>query len=196
MTGFSGQQFDALKVSKSWQFLLLLEQRKCIDIRYFCEAKNWSKVEDDFIDKQSKREGSPCTWMIDKISTSNGKLTPSVAAAALQLGIFVGEKRQRKFSKKKILAIVLFILWTSAPSSEWASCLRNEIVNKLYIFALCTARCCAIMQSCKFCTHPQFVKLQVQGYKVATLILRSFILTPVHPKNPSDGSIFWVFDVS
>ena len=58
-------------------------------------------MEDDFIDKQSKREGSPCTWMIDKISTSNGKLTPSVAAAALQLGIFVGEKRQRKFSKKK-----------------------------------------------------------------------------------------------
>ena len=58
-------------------------------------------MEDDFINKQSKCEGSPCTWMIDKISTSNGKLTPSVAAAALQLGIFVGEKRQRKFSKKK-----------------------------------------------------------------------------------------------
>ena len=169
---------------------------------YFGEAKSWPKVENNFIKEQSKCEGSPCTWMIDKISTSNGKLTPSVAAAPLQLGIFVWRKRaknpEENFQRKKFWPLFYS---SSAPSSKWASCLRNGIMNKLYIFWLstfCMERCCAIMQSCKFCkfcTHPQFVKLQVQGYKVATLILRSFILTPVHLQNPSDGSIFWFFDI-
>ena len=84
---------------KSCQFLLIIEQRNCINIMYFGEAKSWPKVENNFIKEQSKCEGSPCTWMIDKISTSNGKLTPSVAAAALQLGIFVWRKR-RKILKK------------------------------------------------------------------------------------------------
>lgn len=122
-------------------------------------------------------------WKIDAFCCCSSTATWNIRLAEK------GKKSRRKFSKKKMLAIVLFILCPLFKGS-------NGIVNKLYIFSLCTfckERCCAIMQSCKFCkfcTHPQFVKLQVQGYKVATLILRSFILTPVHPQNPSDGSIF------
>ena len=85
--------------------------------------------------KQSKCEGSPCTWMIDKISTSNGKLTPSVAAAALQLGIFVWRKRRKilkKIFKEKILAIVLFILYSFFKVSQLPSQRdREQIVHFL-----------------------------------------------------------------
>ena len=187
---------------KSCQFLLIIEQRNCINIRYFGEAKNWPKVENDFIKEQSKCEGSPCTWMIDKISTSNGKIDAFCCCSSTATwNIRLAKKAknpEENFQRKKFWPLFYS---SSAPSSKWASCLRNGIVNKLYIFWLstfCMERCCAIMQSCKFCkfcTHPQFVKLQVQGYKVATLILRSFILTPVHLQNPSDGSIFWFFDI-
>ena len=174
---------------KSCQFFLIIEQRKC-NVKQ-CKTDQRGRMI-SLVNRATARVCRALGWSTKyQLPMENWRLLLLQQHCNLEYSL--AKKAEKIFKEKNSghcfihpLDLCSLIRVSQLPSQR----------DREQIFALCTARCCAIMQSCKFCTHPQFVKLQVQGYKVATLILRSFILTPVHPQNPSDGSIFWVFDVS